>query len=377
MGDLGWGRAKVKKALQSAIDAGLIEVAEANRSAARWLRIIHWWDIHPPQNQKHAEGLINSIEWWADEARDCAGIFIRAAQELAKNPRVSDEQRDRIEQLQKQYRRSAEQGALVPYREDIDTDYTPSHCDIESSEDAGESADNGDIHGVPGGYRGGIEGVSGGYRYPYKERRKKKKEKRIESKEGGPGGERNLRSVPESPPASSPASPRSEASTQNPEPSAAIVVSFDAKAEEVRQVIEYYKKNHPRAYPRIHSKQPVWRLIRDRLTKDGFSVEDLCTAIDGCHAEPWNCGQNPDGKKYQSLDLIVRSATKVSQFIETAERERKKTARRNTMPRYSAQDPPSELSDEDRRKNAEMARQLVTNLSGGKSFEAQMAAEVR
>lgn len=85
----------------------------------------------------------------------------------------------------------------------------------------------------------------------------------------------------------------------------------------IRQVFDHYRSYHPKAYPSPRSDSKEWRLIANRL-KDGFTVADLCEAVDGAHRSPWHCGENPEGRKYQSLELIVRNGSKVSQFLEYA-----------------------------------------------------------
>ena len=58
--------------------------------------------------------------------------------------------------------------------------------------------------------------------------------------------------------------------------------------------------------------------IRDRL-RDGYSVDDLCLAIDGCCASAWHMGQNDRHIKYDSITLILRDADHVDRFISMGE----------------------------------------------------------
>jgi hypothetical protein len=83
---------------------------------------------------------------------------------------------------------------------------------------------------------------------------------------------------------------------------------------QVDTVLEHYRGHHPRSRPGDKER----RLVLARL-KEGYSLADLCQAIDGCHRSPHHCGQNDQGTKYQSLDLIVRDASHVQQFMETPE----------------------------------------------------------
>ena len=87
-----------------------------------------------------------------------------------------------------------------------------------------------------------------------------------------------------------------------------VKVSFTVQ---INQVIAHYKTFHPRARPGEKEKA----LIDVRL-HDGYSVGDLCEAIDGCHRCPHNCGVNERGTKYQTLELIMRNASNVQRFIE-------------------------------------------------------------
>lgn len=80
---------------------------------------------------------------------------------------------------------------------------------------------------------------------------------------------------------------------------------------QVNQVIAHYKTFHPRARPGEKEKA----LIQSRL-HDGYSVGDLCEAIDGCHRCPHNCGVNERGMKYQTVELIMRNASNVQRFLE-------------------------------------------------------------
>lgn len=88
------------------------------------------------------------------------------------------------------------------------------------------------------------------------------------------------------------------------------------KSEDIEEVVQHYQTHHPRARGGPDERKK----IAARL-KDGFTVEDLKLAIDGCHVSPYHCGQNGSGTKYQTLELIVRNASKVTQFIEAGARD--------------------------------------------------------
>lgn len=68
--------------------------------------------------------------------------------------------------------------------------------------------------------------------------------------------------------------------------------------------------DHPRAA--LDAKRK--KLIAARL-KDGYSVEDLKAAILGCSLSPFHMGENDQRQRYDGLDLILRDASKVDQFI--------------------------------------------------------------
>lgn len=52
--------------------------------------------------------------------------------------------------------------------------------------------------------------------------------------------------------------------------------------------------------------------------RDGYTVEDLCLAVDGCAATPHNMGQNDRGERYDDLGLICRDAAHVDRFVTRA-----------------------------------------------------------
>lgn len=84
----------------------------------------------------------------------------------------------------------------------------------------------------------------------------------------------------------------------------------------VEMVFRHYQRYYPRRFRRIHSDLKEWKLIKARLEKDGFTVMDLCDAIDGCRVSPHHQGVNDTGTCYDSLELIVRDVKHVQQFIE-------------------------------------------------------------
>lgn len=66
---------------------------------------------------------------------------------------------------------------------------------------------------------------------------------------------------------------------------------------------------HPDAKPTAKRVQAV----NARLA-EGYSVADLCAAVDGCKASPFYQGQNDRHEVYDDLELICRNGEKVEKF---------------------------------------------------------------
>jgi len=81
-----------------------------------------------------------------------------------------------------------------------------------------------------------------------------------------------------------------------------------------RELFECWKKEHN--YPR--SKLSPSRIAKiKRMLSLGYTQKDLTEAIYGCLNSDWHMGRdkNTGGKKYNSFELIFRSAEKIDQFI--------------------------------------------------------------
>lgn len=83
-------------------------------------------------------------------------------------------------------------------------------------------------------------------------------------------------------------------------------------------VFAHYRSYHPRAHARPERALREWNLITARLA-EGYSVDDINSAIDGCHRCPHNLGDNERGQKYLSLELICRTGSQVNRFMEIAQ----------------------------------------------------------
>jgi hypothetical protein len=87
---------------------------------------------------------------------------------------------------------------------------------------------------------------------------------------------------------------------------------------EVRDVFAHYRRQHPRSFPRPMPGSKEWLKVVQRL-REGYSVQDLCDAIDGYHRSPFHCGENQGGTKYLGLELIMRDGSHVAQGIQFLE----------------------------------------------------------
>lgn len=83
-----------------------------------------------------------------------------------------------------------------------------------------------------------------------------------------------------------------------------------------QQVFDHWKIVHQ--HPNAVGDEKRQRTIRARL-RDGYTVEQLCQAIDGCKNSPHHMGQNDTSTVYDDLSLICRDATHVDKFIKLAD----------------------------------------------------------
>jgi hypothetical protein len=64
---------------------------------------------------------------------------------------------------------------------------------------------------------------------------------------------------------------------------------------------------------------PKRKRVIDARLAEGYTVADLCRAIDGCRMSRWHQGANDRGRVYDDLELICRDARHVEQFVELSE----------------------------------------------------------
>ena len=85
-----------------------------------------------------------------------------------------------------------------------------------------------------------------------------------------------------------------------------------SQSSDIRSVWEHYRAYHPRRSASLKSSSSEYKLIGKRL-KEGWTVKDVCTAIDGYHVSPFHTGKNDTGTKYLRLSLILRDPAHVEE----------------------------------------------------------------
>lgn len=90
---------------------------------------------------------------------------------------------------------------------------------------------------------------------------------------------------------------------------------------EITEVFSYWQQIMDKPRSRIDSKRE--KAIRGRL-RDGYSVQDIQDAIQGCAWSSFHRGENDRQKRYQDIELICRDASHIDQFLDIFERESRK-----------------------------------------------------
>lgn len=111
--------------------------------------------------------------------------------------------------------------------------------------------------------------------------------------------------------------------TTNHKPPSKVKPTVPASAE-TAEVFEYWKQamNHPAA--QLDAKRS--KNIGARL-KDGYTVGQLCRAVDGCKYDPFSQGANDRQTVYDDIELICRDGPKVDKFMAIADRGPQQTGR--------------------------------------------------
>jgi hypothetical protein len=100
------------------------------------------------------------------------------------------------------------------------------------------------------------------------------------------------------------------------------------------------------------------RAIRGRL-KDGYTVAEICAAVDGCRASPFHMGENESRKVHDDLTLICRNGSKLESFMALAETG-------GTRPQNGSAAPKPELNAE---QIESVTRTVLDRLQDGEAIE--------
>lgn len=141
------------------------------------------------------------------------------------------------------------------------------------------------------------------------EKRWKRRRKSIETKVGA--AEDSLANVLPMAKNGSSSSSSSSSSNNNKDMASKLADSPNHKAS-VDEIFTYWQSrcDHPGAKLTAERKTK----IIGRL-KDGYSVDQIKTAIDGCASSRFHRGENENGKRYDDIELICRNGSKLENFI--------------------------------------------------------------
>lgn len=83
------------------------------------------------------------------------------------------------------------------------------------------------------------------------------------------------------------------------------------EAGQIRELADYWREKcrHPQA--KVDSKTKRWAKVKARL-RDGYTPEQIRQAIDGAASKPY---VNDEGKRFDDLELVCRSAEKLEDFM--------------------------------------------------------------
>jgi len=111
--------------------------------------------------------------------------------------------------------------------------------------------------------------------------------------------------------------PNQEPKTNNQEPKEKVNTTVERRrptgeATAINEVFAYWQLRMGHEASKLDAKRV--RAIKARLA-DGYTVGQLCQAVDGCKNSPYHQGQNDTRTLYDDIELICRDATKVDGFI--------------------------------------------------------------
>lgn len=99
--------------------------------------------------------------------------------------------------------------------------------------------------------------------------------------------------------------------TNNQEP----IKPLSAEADLVTRIFDYWVSvmGKPQGQTKLTPKRR--KAVKARLT-DGYTLEQITTAIDHCRCDPWSMGANDRNTPFNDLELICRTGEKLESFIE-------------------------------------------------------------
>ena len=87
----------------------------------------------------------------------------------------------------------------------------------------------------------------------------------------------------------------------------------------VERVFAHWQQTMQKPRAKLDAKRRA--AIAARL-KDGYTLDDLLAAVDGCKASAWHQGKNERQRAFDDLSLICRDGTHVDQFLDLAHGQR-------------------------------------------------------
>jgi hypothetical protein len=90
----------------------------------------------------------------------------------------------------------------------------------------------------------------------------------------------------------------------------------DPLGPQIREVFEHWRRVMEKNDRAVLAGKRA-KAVQARL-REGYTVEQLCRAVDGCKRSPHHQGKNDSGVVYDDLELICRSAVKVDAFLALA-----------------------------------------------------------
>jgi len=93
-------------------------------------------------------------------------------------------------------------------------------------------------------------------------------------------------------------------------------ITMPAKANSVFDLFQYWCDVMGKSISTSKLTSKRDKAIKARL-KEGYTVEQIKAAIDGCRADPFSMGHNDRQKPFNDIELICRTGEKLESFIQT------------------------------------------------------------